>query len=73
MAKTTITFQIENKVKEVLQRRAKRELISLNDLISDILRRSVLSYKGPFSSRDKVDDAFISYFTRKSKAVKKKK
>lgn len=65
MPKTTITFSIDSKVKSALERRAKKELLTLEELIIDILRRSVLSYKGG-ETADKVDDKFLTFFSRKS-------
>lgn len=67
MTKKTITIQLEKEAIDELEKRAKKELLSLSDLIEEILRRSVLSYKGTSSTEDKVDDKFISYFSRKKK------
>jgi len=41
-------------------------MLSLEEMIVDILRRSVLSYRGG-STTDKVDDKFLTFFSRKSK------
>jgi hypothetical protein len=69
--KFNITVNISDAVKKKLEKRAKRELLSLEQLISEILRRSVLSYKGS-SSSDNVDDKFITFFSRKSNGKNKK-
>ena len=66
MTKTNITVTIDSKVREKLQKRAKKELVTIEELIADILRRSVLSYKGT-SSTDNVEDKFLTFFSRKSK------
>jgi len=66
MGKSSITIQLDDKVRKELEKRAKKELLDLDDLINEILRRSVLSYKkGTFV--DNIDDKFLSYFTRKQK------
>jgi hypothetical protein len=66
MTKSTITIELDIKVKQALERRAKKEMLELDQLISDILRRSVLSYKGN-TTTDNLDDKFLSYFSRKQK------
>lgn len=67
MPKSTITIEIDLKVKQALEKRAKKEMLELDQLISEILRRSVLSYKGNSSTTDNLDDKFLSYFSRKEK------
>ena len=70
MAKSTIFIEIDEKAKQELEKRAKKEMLTLRELISDILRRSVLSYKGESANEDKVDDKFLTYFSRKAKKKK---
>ena len=50
-----------------LEKRAKKEMLELNELIAEILRRSAVSYLGNSNSNDNVDDKFLSYFSRKEK------
>ncbi len=69
--KYNLPITISDEVKKKLEKRAKKELLSLEQLISEILRRSVLSYKTS-SSSDNVDDKFITFFSRKSKPKKAK-
>lgn len=69
--KTAITIVLAQDVRKKLEKRAKKELMSIEDLIAEILRRSVLSYKGS-SQSDNVDDKFISFFSRKTKSRKSK-
>ncbi|MEI6732281.1 MAG: hypothetical protein WCK90_06410 [archaeon] len=71
MSKTTIPVIVDEKVRKELEKRAKAEMLDLDDLIAEILRRSVLSYKGNSSSSEKLDDQFVGYFSRKSKVRKK--
>lgn len=73
MSKTQITILLDTKAKKILENRAKKELMEIDELISDILRRSVLSYKGNTAlGSDKVDDPFLTYFSRKGKSKKHK-
>lgn len=67
MAKTRISIELDDKVRKELEKRAKKEMLDLDELISEILRRSVISSKKGFSSSDNIDDKFLSYFTRKQK------
>lgn len=71
MSKSTITIVIESEMKRILERRAKREFLELDELIIDILRRSSLSYRGKTSpASDSVDDKFLTYFSRKNRKKK---
>tara|TARA_Y100000310_G_scaffold342094_1_gene443752 strand:- start:2059 stop:2259 length:201 start_codon:yes stop_codon:yes gene_type:complete len=65
MAKSAITVEIDDKIREQLKKRAKKEVLSLKELIVDILRRSVVSYKKSKGSEDKVDDKILTFFSRK--------
>lgn len=78
MGRTSVTIQLDDKVKSSLEKRAKREMMELDALIVDILRRSVVSLSKKSSENDNVDDKFLSYFSRKEKvdymkAFRKKK
>ena len=72
MTKTTISVQIDDKVKKELEKRAKKEMLELDEVISEILRRSVISSKKNVAT-DNIDDKFLSYFTRKQKVDYMKK
>ena len=67
MAKTSFSIILDSKIKKILEKRAKKEMLPLDELIADILRRSALSYKGGLSDSDNVDDKFLTLFSRKSK------
>ncbi|MBX4196693.1 hypothetical protein KW805_03830 [Candidatus Pacearchaeota archaeon] len=69
MTKSSISIEMESDVKKVLEKRAKREMLSLRELVEDILRRSALSTKEGIPT-DNVDDPFISYFSRKGRKRK---
>ena len=69
MSKDSIIVQLDSKAKEVLEKRAKKEMLSLSELVAEILRRSVISYKKKGGSiSDKLDDKFIGYFSRKNRS-----
>lgn len=67
MSKSSITIKLDESVKKELEKRAKREMMDVDELIEDILRRSVVSSKKGTSGTDNVDDKFLSYFSRKQK------
>ncbi|HLC31911.1 MAG TPA: hypothetical protein VJK51_04540 [Candidatus Nanoarchaeia archaeon] len=66
MTKSSITLDIDAETKRILEKRAKRELLTLRELASDILRRSALSSKQS-AGVDKTDDSFLTYFSRKTR------
>ncbi|MEK6929006.1 MAG: hypothetical protein AABW65_03585 [Nanoarchaeota archaeon] len=67
MTKTSIHIVIDEKLKKTLNNRAKKEMLSIEELIVDILRRSTLTYMGKKYYGDKVDDKFLTFFSRKGK------
>lgn len=74
MTDKTISVNVDSELYALLEKRAKKELLDLDDLISDILRRSMLSYKKSSSVEDKTDDSLVRLFSRKQrKSVKSKK
>ena len=70
MSKGAISVEIDSEAKKILEKRAKKEFMTVRELVSDIIRRSCLSYKGE-TAEDKVDDKFLTYFSRKSKKAKR--
>ncbi len=67
MPKKRITVELESSVFKELQRRAKKEFLSLRELTEDILRRSAVMSKsrGRGSRIPKFKgDKFIEYFSR---------
>jgi len=72
MSKTTLHVQIDSDVKKALESRAKKQYLELDELVSDILRRSVISSKK--GSQEKItDDMFINIFSKSRKGRKAKK
>lgn len=77
--KRSISILLDSAIFSALEKRAKRELMSIRELVSDILRRSVISSKRRSGYKAlKGGDKFIEYFSRhpsgrKRKRKKKKK
>ena len=66
----TISIFIDEKEKKILERRAKKNLMTLREQIEDIIRRSSVNYKLGSSSSVKVDDKLIEVFSRHKKGKK---
>ncbi len=71
MLKKSVTIELDDRVISRLQRRARRNMLTLRELIEDIVRRSAVSLGGA-SISGASDDALVSIFSRKTKAKKRK-
>ena len=71
----SITIDIGEEEKKILTKRAKKNLLTLRELIEDILRRSAISTKAKskFPSSLKIDDKLVGIFSRERRGRKKKK
>lgn len=70
--KNKVTVYLDSDILKSLEKRAKKNMLNLHEQIEDILRRSVLSAKKGYPQSIKVDDKFISYFSREKRGRKKK-
>ena len=69
----SITISIDEDEKKILQKRAKKNLMSLREQIEDILRRSAVRTKKGGYKAIKVDDRLVHAFSREKRGRKKKK
>lgn len=68
-----VSINLDEEVMNVLEKRAKKELLSPKDLAEDIVRRSLVSWKKRRGIRRiKVDDKLIAAFSRDRRGRKKK-
>jgi hypothetical protein len=68
-----ITISIDESVKKILSKRAKKNLFTLREQIEDILRKSAARTKaGTSSYQIKVDDKLVGIFSRDRRGRKKK-
>jgi len=65
-SKNRIQIYLDDKVLKRLEKRAEKNMLNLHEQIEDILRRSVLNLKQN-SAEEKVDDKFITFFSRKKR------
>ena len=66
-SKNRIQIHLDDKLLKKLEKRAEKNMLNLNEQIEDILRRSVLSLQKRTPTEDKVDDKFITFFSRKKR------
>lgn len=68
-----ITIDIDEKVKKILSKRAKRNLLNLREQIEEILRSSAVRTKNkPGYRQIKIDDKLVAMFSREKRGRKKK-
>lgn len=65
MAKTVIV-EVNDSEYKLLEKRAEKNLMSVRELVSDIVRRSMVSYKesGEQAKDTRVDDPLVNVFSR---------
>ena len=72
--KHSITIRFDSEIMIELEKRAKKNYFSVPELAEDIVRRSMISYKGgKGKSRFNVDDKLVGIFSREKRGRKKKK
>ena len=65
-----LTISIDEDEKKILEKRAKKNLMTLREQIEDIIRRSAMNYKSGTSSEVKVNDRLIEIFSRNKRNKK---
>jgi len=69
---TTITISIDEEIKKVIGKRAKKNLLTIKEQIEEIIRQSAVRTKsGASASSVKADDRLIEIFSRNKKGRKK--
>ena len=63
--KNQVSIYLDSKVLHIIEKRAKKNMLSISEQVEDIVRRSVVnaSAKGP--KPEKLDDLLVSLFSRK--------
>ncbi len=72
-SKNKVTLYLDDEVLKVLEKRAKKNLMTLSEMIEDILRRSAISSGKTKKSEEKLDDMLIKLFSRRNTGKKKTK
>ena len=69
----SVSLKIDSELYNELEKRAKKEFLEVDELIEDIIRRSMLTYrKGALMGNEKVDDKLIGIFSRSKRGRKKR-
>lgn len=72
--KNRIELYLDNDVLELIEKRAKKNMLTLPEQIEDILRRSCLSMKNKKTLPEtKLDDLLVGIFSRRNCGRKKRK
>lgn len=68
-----VVVKLDDALYKLIVARAKKNFLEIDEMIEDIIRRSMLSYKKNGSSiSDKVDDSLVSVFSRKKSGKKRR-
>lgn len=68
MSKKSVTIELDDKIVAKLEKRAKKNIMSLRELIQDIVRRSAASSKFTIISGE-TDDRLVEIFSRKAHSI----
>jgi hypothetical protein len=68
----SLTITIDEDVKKVIGKRAKKNFLSLQEQIEQIIRQSAVRTKSGTASDPKVDDKLVGIFSRYKRGKKKK-
>ena len=68
-----ITIDLDEDVKKIIGKRAKKNLMTLREQIEDILRKSAVRTKSGTTTSFKVDDRLVGMFSRQRKGRPRKK
>ncbi|MBI2629799.1 hypothetical protein HYW76_01730 [Candidatus Pacearchaeota archaeon] len=71
--KKIITISLDEKVLKSIEKRANKNMLSVQQQIEDIIRRSCVMSKTNSAPKEKLDDPLISIFSRRKHNLKKKK
>jgi hypothetical protein len=63
--KNQVTLFLDSKLMALIEKRAKKNMLKVNEQIEDILRRSCVNQKSKTKTPEKIDDLLVSIFSRK--------
>ena len=65
-SKHSVGVWLDDDVLRLLEKRARKNMMTLPEQIEDILRRSVINSKGT-TAKEKLDDVLVGLFSRKTR------
>jgi len=69
--KNKVSIYLDSEVLKMIDKRAKKNMLTLSEQIEDILRRSCVNMKKGASNPAKCDDGLVSIFSREKRGRKK--
>jgi hypothetical protein len=69
--KNKISVYVDSEVLKIIDKRAKKNMLNLNEQIEDILRRSCINMKKGNSKQAKCDDSLVTIFSRERREKRK--
>ena len=63
--KNKVSIFLDAELLRRLEKRADKNMMTLSEQIEDVLRRSALNMRKKTPTEEKIDDKFITYFSRK--------
>jgi len=70
--KVKLVIKIDRKIYNIIDKRAKKNLLSAEEQIEDIIRRSSVNSRMRKMEGEKIDDLLVGIFSRKMRGKKKK-
>lgn len=64
--KESLTIWLDDEIMNILEKRAKKNMLTIPEQVEDIIRRSVANQK-PTQKKEKLDDMLIGLFSRKTR------
>lgn len=63
--KNSLTIHLDSEILKIIEKRAKKNMLTPKEQVEDIIRRSCASIKKTAGVEDNVDDLFLKLFSRK--------
>ena len=70
--KNSMTIHLDSEIDKQIAKRAKKNMLTSEEQVEDIIRRSCVNTKKSAEVTDKVDDLFLKLFSRKTSGRTKK-
>jgi hypothetical protein len=69
--KNKVAIYLDNDLLKMIEKRAKKNMLTLPEQIEDTLRRSCLNLKKKTLAQEKIDDLLVSIFSRQKRGIKR--
>jgi len=70
--KVSLTIDLSSEEIKLLEKRAKKNILSVREMAEDIIRRSCIRSKRKVYTEPKIDDALVGIFSRQTRGRKRK-